>query len=125
MVIGLVIGLAIRFLPPRRGVQVGEVMSAAGLIGLICLLCWTVWSWRPGYGAMTPEALTERFVFLVATATDVPLVQGVVCGVALWAASLWRCRTTSAHASRAACAAGSGRLPKTSCVTTAARHRGR
>jgi hypothetical protein len=87
MVISPLVVVAARTMNPRRLRRLGAVVGTVGLVGLLAFACEVVLTWRSGYGDMTAGTVGRRFVYLLATRTEVPVVQCVLAGVALLIAS--------------------------------------
>jgi uncharacterized membrane protein len=83
MVISPLVGFAVVYLDRRRVRRVGAAVAAAGLVGLLAFLGWAVLTWNTSYGVMTGWAVGMRFVYLVATATALPVVQCGLAGVVM------------------------------------------
>jgi hypothetical protein len=93
MVISLVGGIAVVFLNKRQLWWAGGVSCAvaAGVLLALCLLAVT--TWPEGNGPMTASMLGFRIVFVLATATYLPVVQVGLAGIVLLLASRTRDRT--------------------------------
>lgn len=87
MVIGPLVVIAARPVGRRRLRPLGALVGAAGLVGLLAFAGESALTWRPGYGEMTAGAVGRRFVYLLATRTEVPVAPCALAGVALLVAS--------------------------------------
>jgi hypothetical protein len=91
MVISPVVGWAICYFERRSLRGLGVVVGSLGLVGLLALLGWSAATWEASYGAMTGTAVGLRFAYLLATRTELPVVQVVLAGTMLWVASVrWK-----------------------------------
>lgn len=64
----------------RRLRRVGGAACAIGFVGLLALFGWAVVTWEARYGTMTGEAIGLRFIYLLATGTELPVVQVGLAG---------------------------------------------
>jgi hypothetical protein len=87
MVIGLGVALVASFLGPRWGRRLGLAVAAGGAAGLLGMVVWAVLRWSPDYGDLTGRLLAARVIYLLAIKTQLPVVQGFLGGLALWAVS--------------------------------------
>jgi hypothetical protein len=99
MTISPLVVLALVFLDQRRLRRIGSAGCAVGLVGLLTLLGWAVVTWEAWYGVMTGSTLGRRLIYLLATGTELPVVQVGVAGLILRVAS-WRVPATHAGTSR-------------------------
>lgn len=86
MVIGPLVVLAVVYLEKRWLRRIGTAASAIGLVGLLALFGWAVVTWEARYGTMTGSAIGLRFIYLLATGTELPVVQIGLAGAFLRAA---------------------------------------
>jgi len=87
MVISPLVLVAVLNVEGRRLRRVGTAACATGLLGVLALSGWAVVTWEARYGAMTGQAVGLRFVYLLATGTELPVVPCGVAGSVLLVAS--------------------------------------
>jgi hypothetical protein len=83
MVLLLLSGLSIGLLEPKRLGQVARILISAGILGLVAFVCWSIFSWQQIYGDMSARTFARRFLHLLVTNTDWPVVQCVLAGMVL------------------------------------------
>ena len=81
MVISPLVVVAVVYMDKRRLRWVGAVAGGVGLVGLMAIFGWAVVTWEARYGTMTGSALGLRFIYLLATGTELPVVQVGLAGV--------------------------------------------
>lgn len=87
MVIGPLIVVAVAYLDKRRLRWIGLLACAVGLSGLFAFFGWAVVTWEARYGTMTGSTVGLRLIYLLATGTDLPVIQVGLAGVILRVAS--------------------------------------
>src|SRR5437868_4107453 len=82
---------AIRQWPLRRLGVVGSVLSIGGLLALAIVCGRELLSWYPSVRPEQQKYLAARLLYVLGTNPDLPLVQILLAGSALWFAA-WRRR---------------------------------
>jgi hypothetical protein len=83
MVISPVVVSAMVYMDKLQLRRVSALACAVGVVGLLALFGWAVVTWEARYGAMTGSAIGLRFVYLLATGTELPVIQVGLAGVIL------------------------------------------
>jgi hypothetical protein len=73
---------------PQRAWQAGAgLVSLAGL-GLVSIALWQAVTWWPHVDRSLHRYVVQRYLFVLATLVDVPVLETLVAGVTLWWAGL-------------------------------------
>ncbi len=93
ILLALPVLLAIAYWPGRRLQRVGLVLTAAGLLGLAGIAVWQTVDWLPRVSDSYQRYFAARYLFVVATLVDVPIVQLTLAGIACWCTGTLRARS--------------------------------
>jgi len=74
---------------------VGRMLTLVSLAGLVGVAAWQVIDWWPAVSDWQRSYLPQRILFVLATTVEVPLLQGLLFGGALWMAGTVRGRASS------------------------------
>ncbi len=81
---------AARRLRPPTVWRIGAGLIAAAGIGLVAIAAWQALTWWPRMDKSLHGYLVQRYLFVLATLVDVPVLETLMAGVTLWWAGLWR-----------------------------------
>jgi hypothetical protein len=70
--------------PPERVKLLGIAFCVMGLAGLVGLVGHDVLSWYQGGSSIYRKYMFQRALFVVGTTPDIPVIQTMVTGMALW-----------------------------------------
>ena len=87
MVLAPLVAWTILNLDRQRLKCVGAIACTVGLVGLLALLGWAIATGQDWYGELTAWLVGFRLFFLIATSTQLPVVQCVLVGLVLWVSS--------------------------------------
>lgn len=85
-------------------------VSLLGLAGiaLAAIAVWQALSWWPQVDSLQRQYLVQRYLFVLATLVDVPVLEMLVAGVTLYWAAIWRQRSWAALRARSSSSQGDG-----------------
>jgi hypothetical protein len=81
--------------PPKRLGLVGYAVTALGLTGLALLVGRELVTWYPAVTPAQQKYIAQRILYALVTNTDLPVVQVILAGIALWFAARRRKRGAS------------------------------
>jgi hypothetical protein len=83
-----------RRMSPQTVCRLGAGIVGLAGIGLVSIGVWQALTWWPHVDRSLHRYAFQRYLFVVATLVDVPVLETLVAGVTLWWASIWRHRET-------------------------------
>lgn len=86
--LGLPTLLAIWHFPAKWIRRAGLASMLAGLVGLVGIAVWEVFHWLPLVSQAEQQHLAARYLFVIVTLVDVPIVQLTLVGIIWWVASV-------------------------------------
>jgi len=78
---------AVRKWPPLRQRVIGHALSAVGLVALAFLTGRELLTWYPAVLPTQQKYIGPRILYVLGTNTDLPVVQVILAGIALWIAA--------------------------------------
>ncbi len=81
---------AARQLRPPTVWRIGAGLVSLAGIGLVAIAVWQAVAWWPQVDKSAHGYVVQRYLFVLATLVDVPVLETLVAGVTLWWAGLWR-----------------------------------
>ena len=81
--------------PPRRLALAAYAVTALGLTGLVLLVGHELVTWYPAVTPAQQKYIAHRILYALVTNTDLPVVQVILAGIALWLAARRRKRRAS------------------------------
>jgi hypothetical protein len=93
---------AARHLRPQNVWRLGAGLVALAFVGLAAVAVWQAGAWWTNVDKSLHRYALQRYLFVLATLTDVPVLETLVAGVTLWWAGIWRRPTDPATSPRGA-----------------------
>lgn len=87
---------AARRLRPRAVWRSGAALVLLACVGLVGVGVWQALTWWPAVDNSLHKFAVQRYLFVLATLVDVPVLETLLAGVTLWWAGLWRERPAAA-----------------------------
>ncbi len=81
---------AARRLKPWTVWRLGAGLVALSLFELLGVALWQAISWWPNVDKSLHRYALERYLFVLATLVDVPVLETLLAGIALWWTGIWR-----------------------------------
>ena len=81
---------AARRLRPHNVWRLGAGLVSLGLLGLLAVAVWQAMAWWPNVDKSLHRYAIERYLFVLATLVDVPVLETFAAGVMLWRAGISR-----------------------------------
>lgn len=81
---------AARRLAPISVWRLGAGLVALAGIGFVAIAVWQGATWWQSVDPSLHRYAVQRYLFVLATLTDVPILETLVAGVTLWWAGIWR-----------------------------------
>jgi hypothetical protein len=81
---------AARRLGPRAVWRVGAALVALAGVGLMSVGVWQALTWWPAVDNSLHRFASQRYLFVLATLVDVPVLETLLAGVTLWWAGIGR-----------------------------------
>jgi hypothetical protein len=81
---------AARRLGPRAVWRVGAAFVALAGVGLVSVGVWQALTWWSAVDKSLHQFAGQRYLFVLATLVDVPVLETLLAGVTLWWAGIWR-----------------------------------
>ncbi len=81
---------AARRLPPATVWRLGAGLCGLAGAGLVAVAVWQAFAWWPNVDQSLHQYAVQRYLFVLATLVDVPVLEALLAGVTLWWAGVLR-----------------------------------
>jgi hypothetical protein len=81
---------AARRLEPRAVWRIGAALVTLASVELVGVGVWQALTWWPAVDNSLHRFAGQRYLFVLATLVDVPVLETLLAGVTLWWAGIWR-----------------------------------